>query len=93
MTDAPGTAWGPVVAHVEHELAGWLERAVMPDALPPPGPGPAEASVEGRLAQVEACLTRAGRQAQETIALLQEAEAALAAWRDRMAALRAVRTP
>jgi len=89
MTDAPG----PVIEHVEQELVRWLARVAVPDAPPPPGPGPAEASVEGRLAQVEACLTRAGRQAQETIALLQEAEAALAAWRDRMAALRGVRTP
>jgi hypothetical protein len=77
-----------VLERIEQALAESLARAALPEAQAPDAAEAALAGLDGRLAEMEACLERAGREAAETDALLAAEAEALRGWLATLAATR-----
>ena len=89
---APGVSWMQVLDRIEQALAESLVRAALPaDGPTAPPTGAAEAALgalDGRLAEMEACLERAEREAAGADALLAAEAEALRGWLAALAATR-----
>lgn len=90
---APGVSWMQVLDRIELALAESLARAALPEGGQPPAPpaGAAEAALsalDGRLAEMEACLERAEAEAAGADALLAAEAEALRGWLATLAATR-----